>query len=53
LTSQKTNWVKYRKYINSHIKLSAHLNDDAEVDGFVNSMESELFSATRASKPQL
>jgi len=52
MTSQKTNWVKYRKYISSHIELSPHLNDEANVDNFVNTLESVLVSAARVSTPQ-
>jgi len=52
MTSQKTNWAKYRKYISSHIELSPHLNDEAYVDSFVNTLESVLVSAARVSTPQ-
>jgi len=45
ITSQKTNWAKYRKYISSHIELSPHLNDEANVGSFINTLESVLVSA--------
>jgi len=39
LTTQKTNWV-------------GHLNDEADVDSFDNSLEGVLVSAARAPTPQ-
>jgi len=52
ITSQKTNWAKYRKYISSHIELCPHLNDEANVGSFVNTLESVVVSAARVSTPQ-
>jgi len=52
LTSQKTNWVKCRIYISSHIELSPHLKDEANVDSFDNTLEGVLKSAARVLTPQ-
>jgi len=39
-------------YISSHIELSPHLNDEANVDSFINTLESVLVSIARVSTPQ-
>lgn len=52
LTSDKTNWLIYKKYISSHIELNPPLEAEADIDSFVNSLESIIVAAARCSTPQ-
>lgn len=52
LTSHKTNWLKYRKYISSHIILSPQLNSESDIDKSTSTLESILVAAAQSSTPQ-
>lgn len=52
LTSQKTNWLRYKKYVSSHIELNPHLKVEADIDSIANKLESVFVEAARMSTPK-
>ncbi|KAH8355513.1 hypothetical protein KR093_010011, partial [Drosophila rubida] len=49
LTTNKTNWLKYKKYVSSHIELNPRMNDEVDINQSTNSLESVLVEAARMS----
>lgn len=52
LTSHNTNWMKYRKYVSSHIELTPQLNIEADIDCSTAALEEVLVAAARISTPK-
>jgi len=52
LTSNSTNWLKFKKYVSSHIELTPQLTGDDVINRTVSMLESALASAARIATPQ-
>jgi len=52
LTSHRTNWLKYKKYVSSHIQLTPHFNIEADIDCFTDALEEVFVEAATISTPQ-
>lgn len=52
LTSKRTNWLKYRKYVSSHIELNPCLNVETNIDSSAIALETVIVAAARTSTPQ-
>jgi len=51
--SHRTNWLKYNKYVSSHIKLTPHFNIEADIDCSTDSLEEVFVEAATISTPQV
>ncbi|XP_070075662.1 uncharacterized protein [Drosophila takahashii] len=52
LTSHRTNWLKFKKYVSSHIDLTPQLNIKEDIDCYADALESVLVAAAKISTPQ-
>jgi len=52
LASHRTNWLNYKKYEGSHIKLTPHFNIEADIDCPTDGLEEVLVEAATISTPQ-
>jgi len=52
LTSHRTNWLKYKKYVSSHSKLTPHFNIEADIDCSTDALEEVFVEAANISTPQ-
>ncbi|XP_017490395.1 PREDICTED: nucleic-acid-binding protein from mobile element jockey-like, partial [Rhagoletis zephyria] len=51
LTSNNTNWLKYKKYISSHLKLNAALNCERDIDSLVEHFKETFTTAAGLATP--
>jgi len=52
LTAQRTNWLKYKKYVRSHINITPQLNPKNDSEYCADALESVLVAAAKSSTPQ-
>jgi len=52
LTSNRTNWARYKKYVCSHTGFSSPLETEQDIDQFADDIELILVAAAKASTPQ-
>jgi len=52
LTSHRSNWHKYKKYVSPYIELTTHLNTEADIDCFEDDLQSILDTAPKISTPE-
>jgi len=52
LTSNRTNWARYKKYVGSHTGFSSPLNTEQDIDQLAGDIEPILVAAPKASTPQ-
>jgi len=52
LTSHRTNWLKYKKYVSSHVKLTPHFNIEADFDCSTDTLEEVFVKAATISTQQ-
>ena len=53
LTSSKTNWLRYKKYISSHIELSPKLNTESDIESCTCALQSILTAAALTATPKI
>lgn len=51
LTSKRTNWLRYKKYISSHINIRPSINCSKDIQDAVNHLEDMMTSAAKLSTP--
>jgi len=51
LTSHRTNWLKYKKYVSSHIPSTPHFNIEADIDCSTDALEEVFVEAATISTP--
>lgn len=52
LTSNRTNWLKYKKYVSSHVELQPQINNKAEIEISTKHLESVLVEAAHIATPK-
>uniref|UniRef100_A0A034VFD2 Putative RNA-directed DNA polymerase from transposon X-element n=1 Tax=Bactrocera dorsalis TaxID=27457 RepID=A0A034VFD2_BACDO len=52
LTSKATNWLKYKKYISTHIELEPKLDTPVDIENTIAAFESTIITAAKISTPQ-
>jgi len=52
LTSHKTNCLKYKKYVSSHIKVTPQFNIEADIDCSTDTLEEVFVEEATISTPQ-
>ena len=52
LTTHRTNWLKYKKYVSSHLDLAPQFNTEADIDCSADLLKNILVSAAKISTPQ-
>jgi len=52
LTSHSTNWLKFKKYVSSHIELTPQLTGEDDINRTVSMLESVLTSAALIATPR-
>jgi len=52
LTSHRTNWLKYKKYVSSHFKLTPHFHIEADIDCSTDTLEKVFVEEATISTPQ-